>query len=262
MWKTTPFLVVIIAILVVNGRYCVAEQRPVHILPLGDSITQGGIAHREEYTYRLPLQRLLVEKGVNFDFIGSMKAGFQAEATWPDVAPGVRFDPDHEGHYGWKTAAVRDQLRKWLQLYEPPDIVLIHLGTNDQDAAKGATSTVEENALFTRAIVQPLEEMIAMLRDRNSEVVILVGHLNFKFGASQKIRPLVEAMATRLSTQESPVITVHHYRNFVAEPGFGGDTFDWAHPNPQGQKKMADAWFQAMQPYLQPYCMTTCRIRR
>lgn len=253
MWKTKAFLVLIIAIFLVDIRHCGAVQRPVRILPLGDSITQGGIANRQEYTYRLPLQRLLVARGVSFDFIGSMKTGFQPEATWPDVAPGVRFDPDHEGHYGWKTAAVRDQLKRWLQLYEPPDIVLIHLGTNDQDAAKGFTSAVEENALITRAIVQPLEEMIGMLRDRNPEVVILVGHLNFKLGAAEKIRPLVEAMATRLSTQKSPVITVHHYRDFVAEPGSGSDTFDWAHPNPQGQKKMADAWFQAMHPYLCPW---------
>jgi lysophospholipase L1-like esterase len=30
----------------------------------------------------------------------------------------------------------------------------------------------------------------------------------------------------------------------------GADTFDWAHPNPQGQKKMADRWYEAMKPFL------------
>jgi len=28
------------------------------------------------------------------------------------------------------------------------------------------------------------------------------------------------------------------------------DTFDWAHPNPQGQMKMAKAWFNALTPFL------------
>ena len=28
------------------------------------------------------------------------------------------------------------------------------------------------------------------------------------------------------------------------------DTFDWAHPSPQGERKMAAAWLAAMKPYL------------
>ena len=243
-------LMVILSMLVIDAWQCEAIPKPIRILPLGDSITQGGRADRQEYTYRLPLQRLLLNAGVPFDFIGSMNAGLESDARWADVAAGVRFDPDHEGHYGWQTAAVRDQLQTWLMLYEPPDIVLLHLGTNDQDAARNATNEVEANQRFERAIVEPLEDMIAMLRQRNPQVVILVGHLHFDQGPALKIRPLVEAMARRLSTRESPVVTVHHYQNFIAAPGPGSDTFDWAHPNPQGQKKMAIAWFTAMQPYL------------
>jgi hypothetical protein len=30
------------------------------------------------------------------------------------------------------------------------------------------------------------------------------------------------------------------------------DTFAWAHPNLQAQRKMAQAWFDAMKPYLHP----------
>jgi lysophospholipase L1-like esterase len=218
-----------------------APARPVRILPLGDSITQGGKTDREEYTYRHPLYFKLKAAGYDVDFIGSLKAGLQPGAKWPDGPDGTPFDPDHEGHYGWKTAAVRDRLAEWMQAWPAaPDIALIHLGTNDQNAGD-----------HTEAVVKPLKDIVAMLRGKNPRVVVLVGHLNFNGGAALKIRPLVEAMAKDLSTTESPVVTVHHYQGWIEDPKREGtDTFDWAHPNPQGQKKMADRWFEAMKPFL------------
>jgi len=212
---------------------------PLRVLCIGDSITQGGKRDRDEFTYRHPLFAMLTEAGVEFDFIGTRDKGLQPDAKWPDVA-GVPFDPDHEGYYGAKTAAVLDKLRRNLPELPPPDIALIHLGTNDQNAAN-----------HDQAIVEPLTAMIGLLRERNPEVVVLVGHLNFKGGAAAKIRPKVEAMAERLDTEASPVRTVHHYRDFNADPKHPEtDTFDWAHPNPQGQRKMAAAWFEAMKPHL------------
>lgn len=214
--------------------------RPVHILPLGDSITQGGRTDREEYSYRYPLFCMLKEKGVDFDFIGSLKTGLHKNFKWPDC-DGEPFDLDHEGHYGWKTAAVRDKLAGWMEGYPaPPDIALIHLGTNDQKAED-----------HKAAIVEPLKDIIAMLRKANPKVVVLVGHLNFNGGAALKIRPLVEEMAKEVSTEESPVVTVHIYKGWNEKPDHPEtDTFDWAHPNPRGQKKMAAKWLEAMEPFL------------
>jgi lysophospholipase L1-like esterase len=217
-----------------------AQSRPVRILPLGDSITQGGRADREEYTYRLPLAHLLADAGAAFDFIGSLTNGLNPQAAWPEHK-GVPFDRDHEGHYGWKTAAVRDHLAEWMPKWGgAPDIVLVHLGTNDQSPED-----------YDATIVQPLKAIIGMLREQNPQVVVLVGHLNFNGGAALKIRPLVETMAAELSTPTSPVATVHHYKGWHERPEDPEtDTFDWAHPNPQGQRKMAQNWFDAMRPYL------------
>ena len=219
-----------------------AAAETIHILPLGDSITQGGKTDREEYTYRYPLFKMLMEAGVDFDFIGSLDAGLQPGAAWPEKEiEGRRFDPDHEGHYGWKTARVLEMLPTWSQAWDaPPDIALVHLGTNDQKAED-----------YDAAIVEPLKGIVAFLRARNPRVVVLIGHLNFNGGAALEIRPRVEAMAQALSTEASPVITVPHYRGWQEEPGQpDSDTFDWVHPNPQGQQKMAENWFEAMRPYL------------
>ena len=219
----------------------VAEAAPIRIVPIGDSITQGGRKDREEYTYRYPLFYQLKAAGYEVDFIGSLNKGLQGEAKWPDK-DGVAFDPDHEGHYGWKTAKVRDELPGWMEKWQgAPDVALIHLGTNDQGSKD-----------FHSDIVQPLKEMVAKLREKNPRVVVLLGHLNFNGGAATKIRPLVEEMAKAISTEESPVLTVHHYQGWKENPqSEGTDTFDWAHPNPQGQAKMANKWFEAMKPYLE-----------
>lgn len=207
----------------------------LRILPLGDSITQGGRADRPEFTYRLPLYRMLKVAKVDFEFVGSLTTGLQPDATWP-----TPFDPYHEGHYGWKTAAVRDHLAEWAMKGSAfPDIALIHLGTNDQGSDPET------------AIVQPLKEIVATLRTANPRVAVFLGQINFNGGAALKIHPAVEALAKALNTKDSPVVTVDYYKGWVEDPSKPDtDTFDWAHPNPKGQGKMARRWFEAMRPYL------------
>ena len=218
------------------------SAEPLRFLCVGDSITQGGKTDREEYTYRLPLQLKLRAAGIAFDFIGSQNKGLQPDATWPELAPGFPFDPDHEGYYGQKTA---DVIGKATAAWKPdspaPDVVLIHLGTNDQD-----------NKPHAATVQAPLREFVAFLRGKNPKVIVLLGHLNFNAsdGASA-IRPLVEALAVELNRPESPVRTVAHYEGWNENPDqAGADTFDWAHPNPQGQQKMADHWMAVLQPLL------------
>ena len=214
----------------------IAEARSIHILPLGDSITQGGVTNRPEYTYRYPLYGILKAAGYEFDFVGSLNAGLQSEAKWP-----TPFDLNHEGHYGWQTGAVRDKLPEWMAKWQAaPDIALIHLGTNDKSARD-----------YLAAVGEPLKEIIILLRRQNPHVVVLIAHLNFKDSAALKIRLLVEQIAQETTTEQSPVVTVPMYEGWVANPKWADtDTFDWAHPNPQGQKKMAKKWFAAMKPYL------------
>lgn len=218
------------------------QNAPYKIMCVGDSITQGGQKSREEYTYRLPLQKLLHEAKISFDFTGSRKAGLDSRAVWPDIAEGVPFDPDHEGYYGFKTRdAVNKVMAAWKKDSPAPDAVLIHLGTNDQG-----------NTPHDETVQKPLREFIVFLRTKNPNVVVLLGHLNFNHSkGANSIRPLVEELSKEMNTKESPVITVHHYKGWFEMPGQPqSDTFDWAHPNPQGQMKMAKAWLEALTPYL------------
>lgn len=214
------------------------DDGPLRILCVGDSITQGG-DKEAEYTYRLPLQVILRQQGVSFDFIGSRQAGLDPDFSWPEAA-GEPFDPDHEGYYGWKTAAVLEKLRGNLPDLPAPDVALIHLGTNDQRSDD-----------YPGQVGKPLSSMIDLLRAKNPGIIILLGHLNFRDGAAADIRPVVEEVARLTDRPESPVRTVRHYLGWRADPERPWpDTFDWAHPNPSGQRKMAEAWVHALRPLL------------
>jgi len=215
------------------------EEQPMRFLCIGDSITQGGRNDRPEHTYRLPLQRMLHEAGRKYEFIGSQTKGLHGDTVWPEVAPGVPFDPHHEGYYGNRTAAVVDKvIAAWQDDQPAPDVVLVHLGTNDQG-----------NLPHEETVQAPLKKLIEFLRGKNPRVKILLGHLNFNDSkGGNSIRPLVEALAAEMTTAESPVVTVHHYKGWHEKPDHPEtDTFDWAHPNPQGQAKMAAAWLKALQ---------------
>jgi hypothetical protein len=138
----------------------------------------------------LPLQALINATGVAVDYVGTREQGLHREVHWP---PG--FDPHHEAYYGANAGYVRDQLRAHLGQFAAPDIALIHLGTND---------------LGSSELIEPLEDIIRLLRMRNPHVVVLVGQLTLHDWKAPWRRFRVSRMVERLnapSRQSSPSIT-------------------------------------------------------
>ncbi|MCA9910973.1 MAG: hypothetical protein KC519_20100, partial [Anaerolineae bacterium] len=91
------------------------------IMPLGNSITQGS---GQQNSYRRALWQLIQAGGYGADFVGSQSSNFSAPPPNPD------FDLNHEGHWGWRADQILAQLPGWAATYQP-QVVLIHLGTND-----------------------------------------------------------------------------------------------------------------------------------
>ena len=90
---------------------------PVRIMPLGDSITGSPGCWRA-----LLWNRLQNTGFTDIDFVG----------TLPPQGCGVAHDGDNEGHGGFLATNIanQNQLPGWLSATRP-DIVLMHLGTND-----------------------------------------------------------------------------------------------------------------------------------
>jgi len=208
-----------------------ACAEPLKILFVGDSITVGGNRDRDESTYRVPLQALIRATGVAVDYVGTREQGLHREARWP---PG--FDPHHEAYYGANPEYVRDQLRAHLGHFAAPDIALVHLGTNDLDSSE---------------LIEPLEDIIQMLRQRNPHVVVLIGQLALHDWKAPWRRFRVARMVDRLNVPDAPVVAVNHFEGWVEDPKREeADTYDGIHPNRRGQSRMALAWFAALRPYL------------
>ena len=208
-----------------GGASPAAEPRPgaLRIMPLGDSITEAG---NEAATYRYYLQKDLEASGVSVDFVGSKQGVFRGKARFED------FDADHEGHWGWTTGEILDRIDEWAPAARP-DVVLVHLGTNDFGGDPGV-------------VPGNLSAIIDELRKANPDVVVFLARIIPSRGIPAErlaaVNDSIERMGRAKSTERSPVLIVDQTTGF--DPGV--DTYDGTHPNEPGEKKMAEKWFRAI----------------
>lgn len=200
-----------------------AASSSVRIMPLGDSITGG------PGCWRAVLWDNLQSAGyTNIDFVGTQQGG------GCQTAP---YDIDEEGHGGFSAAGIASQnlLPGWLSATNP-DIVLMHLGTND---IFGNPST--------SAILAAYSTLISQMRANNPQMRILVAQIipmnpsNCTYCAQDVINlnAAIPAWAASVTTTQSPVIVVDQWTGFDDAT----DTIDGIHPNSAGDQKMAARWF-------------------
>ncbi len=236
------------------------EKEPVtlKIMPLGNSITQGGEQHP---SYRYELWKMLVDNGMDFEFVGSLDTNWfrnapntehGADVASPKMGETYKeqtFDNKHEGHWGWTTqellngkenptAYKRDKgkLGDWLKGYTP-DVVLMHLGTNDIIHSKGIHKTLER-----------IELIVNQLRADNQNVAILMAKITpipstfAPVDSTNKFNSLIPGLANKLSTPNSPIIVVDVNAGYNPEV----HTYDGLHPNQAGEKLVAKRWHDAI----------------
>lgn len=123
----------------------ITNSTTIKIMPLGDSITEGEGNDTDYVGYREYLFKSLDSLGYNFQFVGSQQSGLEDIYGLNSPPPGSSdynfwyYGRHHEGHGGWvaypfagfpNVHALSDYLDAYLDL-NPPDIVLLHIGTND-----------------------------------------------------------------------------------------------------------------------------------
>ena len=210
------------------------HQSRLKIMPLGDSITKG---YGQRDSYRWHLWRLIRQGGFDVDFVGTVH---------PQVAPDDGFDADHEGHWGFFTTEILNDLPGWLAA-NTPDVVLLHIGTNDV----GSCRNIDETAKTT-------EQIIDVIQGHNPKVIILLAkiipiHHDGYCATGESVHESVRGLNQRLGvipTVKPGVIVVELYSALHAK----ADLRDALHPNKRGFKKMAQGWFQALKPVLAYPC--------
>ncbi|ASO20109.1 lysophospholipase L1-like esterase [Actinoalloteichus hoggarensis] len=212
---------VVTAMLVTTAGSAVAIQDPVRIMPLGDSITGS------PGCWRAMLWNDLQDAGhTDIDFVG----------TLGPQGCGVDHDGDNEGHGGFLATGIADQnlLPGWLSATSP-DVVLMHLGTNDV-----------WNGRPTEAVLSAFTTLVAQMRAHNPDTHVLVAQIipmtpNGCGECAQRVVELnasIPAWAAELTTERSPVLVVDQWTGFDTAV----DTYDGVHPVESGDRKIADRW--------------------
>ena len=168
-----------------------------------------------------------------------MSTNFGGNPAWPRYHS-QNMDPQHEGHWGWETNEIlagrpgAGKLATWLQSYTP-DVVLLHLGTNDALNGHSTGSTVAE-----------LEQVILTLQADNPAVVVLLAKLIPSTDVNASRIPLlnaeIEGIARRRQTKLSRMVVVDQWTGFDPLT----DLYDPWHPDASGEAKMAQNWFEAL----------------
>lgn len=204
-----------------------SPTQTIRIMPMGDSITEAEGGHS---SYRFWLWDLLQGTGGNFDFVGSQRGVFRGTPRF------TNFDQDHQGHWGFRV----DQLLSLAPAAAAfqPDIVLLHIGTNDVRQGESADSTVNDIA-----------RIIDIFRQSNSDVVVLLAQViptNRNNDRIQFLNGNIAQLANLMDTDESPVVLVDQFSGFSLTT----NTYDGVHPNDSGELRMAQRWFNALQPFI------------
>nr|CAA9240199.1 hypothetical protein AVDCRST_MAG63-1497 [uncultured Armatimonadetes bacterium] len=217
-----------------GGAWAQPPSATIRIMPLGDSITDS---HNGRPSYRYPLWINLFMGGYAVDFVGS-RYGHQGQAV------GYNFDQNHEGHNFFRADQVLPNVQNWAQAAQP-DVVLLHLGTNDVFQSDGNDASGYVDTATNIQTINELSQIIDRLRSARPNVKVLLATLigAFKYKLqTQDLNGRISALAGQKNTSASPVYLVDQWQGF--DPAT--DTYDGVHPNESGERKMADKWYAAI----------------
>jgi len=210
------------------------QPAPLRIMPIGDSITEGGDGTGG---FRRPLFEKLTTVWGMPNFVGSRNMR-QSDPTEfvdhdEDGFSAYRIEQITSGKGFWDAPPIEERLKAW-----DPAIVTIHAGTNDA-----------QQAYRYAGVIDRLDDMVSRIVAFNPEIhVFLAQIIPANPPASETtqayIRGLnaqIPALVERHRAQGHRVILVDMYTPMLGHPNPDG-----IHPDAAGYAVMADVWFQAI----------------
>lgn len=215
-------------------------EAQVNVMCVGDSITQGGQQHA---SYRYPLWFDLQDAGFDVEFVGGRNFTNSADpnlAWYPNYF--TTFDRDHEGYWGWRTDQIAGIITS-VTTSAQPDIVLIHLGTNDigQTGASGVVNADINLRLIIDRIRVVRPNVTILLAE-----VIPIGPGTSYFNNADQVLPLnavIADVATDMNSTGSPIVLVDQYTGYDLQTMMQSDGL---HPNLIGEERIAEVWSNSL----------------
>jgi acyl-CoA thioesterase-1 len=227
----------------------------IKVMPLGDSITAGTDQHA---SYRCLLYQSLTAAGYNVDFVGSVHGQWGVKSAQKTAPPAYcnMVDLDHEGHSGWAIYHILEgvpsswdgNLQAWAAA-NPPDVALVHLGTNNF-----GYGPPEYPAPDVDAAIDQLGQVIDTLRAANPQVKILLAQITPSKASNDTLTMIpqynarIPALAAGKANALSPIVVVDQYTGYDVNV----DTYDGTHPSPSGEAKMAARWKSGFDQIMKP----------
>jgi hypothetical protein len=204
-----------------HRRFWDCDPTPIRIMPLGDSITvRPG--------YRPSLYFDLVDAGYAIDFVGSRSDG------------SVNYDPNYEAYSGATSDEIAASLYGWLS-QNPPEIIVLHIGTNDVDLTADDVSGVENILNVIDSYSEDIIVVLALIINRQT-----YHPLTTDFNIA------LEMLAETRILNGDKIIVVDHENALI----YPDDMSNEKHPNDSGYAKMATEWFNGLRTFL-PNCLSS-----
>ncbi len=214
------------------------------IMPLGDSITQGvetvtsvaGPPEAQRIAYRKQLVDRLTADGYAVDMVGSLSDGAAAGLV----------DSEHEGHGGETTQFIANNVTGYLTASKP-DVVLLHIGTNDATDNVAPMQALLANASNFASIAT--NEPVRLLLAR------IIGYRTGTAGSDRvgRLNANVDSLyqSTYAGTTLTGNFTVRQVDMFsaidpVADMTPAAQDSTGLHPNAAGYQKMGNTWYEAL----------------
>jgi len=211
---------------VAGGLDPASAASTVKVMPLGDSITGSPGCWRQ-----ILWSRLQSTGYTGVDFVGSLN---------DSTSCGTPYDGDNEGHGGFLATNILSQglLPGWLSSARP-DVVMMHLGTNDV-----------WNNIPAATVLTTFSGLVDQMRAANPAMRIVVAKIlpmnpSGCPDCGQRVIDLdnaIPAWAAGKTTAASPITVVDQWTGFDTAT----DTGDGVHPNAAGNQKMSDRWYPAL----------------
>lgn len=200
---------------------------PVKIMPLGDSLTEGGYSLDGSWYlsggYRHYLKKMISDRGWRIDFVGSRSSG-----------PVPENDIQHEGYSGWRIEEVHSKVKVALETFKP-DVVLVMLGSNDLHQNFHTWGAPKRLANLVNEILNLNPKVIVLLASPTSTNNPIYNQRHFFFHYALK-----SYVNLRLSSR------LKFVDMFWGADLKLADFTDGVHPTPHGFEKMATVWNQAL----------------
>jgi len=229
------------------------KRDKLYLMALGDSITQGCCDHkRAGYRYYL-WEQLQASGYVYTDFVGSMTQVYGENQVNMSLyySKYESFDKEHEGHSDMSSHDISKKIHLWANTLQP-EMVLVHLGTDDILKSRDVDFTLRS-----------IENIITRLREEVDRVSILVAQIipitierNITPSWNEQVLVLnarIKILVDSLNNTGSPLYLVNHYDGFNPESML----YDGLHPNYDGERVMAQKWFEILQVLLPKVDLTT-----